>query len=455
MDLSPIAASFRDPAGHIVLHEGMYKRVVTQRGKEDYESLMRSGLYEELVSQGLLIPHTEEDAGPLVSGGAYKILCPEQLEFISYPYEWCFSQLRDAALLTLEIQDRALRRGLSLKDASAFNVQFRAARPVFVDTLSFETNNGGPWVAYEQFCRHFLAPLMLIGIKGVDANQHLKVHLDGLPLDEVSRLLGWRTYFRPGALVHIHLHARAQRAYRGGARFRSGAVQGRDTKAALASSLRSVITRLRAPTRSEWSGYQCSADHYGTDASEFKKLMVKCVVRELRPSLVYDLGGNIGTFARLVAMEGCRCVLYDSDPVCVDIAYQEERRLANSLVLPLIMDLRNPSPALGFGLSERQSLYERPSADLVLALALIHHLRLRDNIPLARLAEFLARLGRFLLIEFVPPEDPLIQQMIRRRGYVPDDYSLQGFVSAFTRQFRLRSETEIPPMKRRLFLFER
>jgi hypothetical protein len=176
-------------------------------------------------------------------------------------------------------------------------------------------------------------------------------------------------------------------------------------------------------------------------------------VRKLRPRLVYELGGGTGAHARLIASEGCRCVLYDSDTVRIDQAYREERAAGSGLVLPLVMDLRNPSPALGFGLEERQSLLERPAADLVLGLSLLHNLRLHDSIPFVRLADLLSKLGRALLVEFVPVEDPIVARMIARRGYVPNDYSHQGFVSAFSRRFRLLHETRIPGMDRRLFLF--
>jgi hypothetical protein len=452
-ELCRVPASFRDPAGYIVIDGGLCKRVVTSHGRDDYELLMSSGLYSELVKAGLLISHREEDKDVIVAPDVYKLLRPRQLEFISYPYEWSFSELRDAALLTLDVQRRALAHGLSLKDTSAFNVQFHIARPVLIDTLSFEKDNGGPWGAYEQFCRHFLGPLIL-SANWPQAIQHLKVDLDGFPLEQVSRSLGWQSYLRPGTLLHIHLHARALRLRRNGTYRLNGTSGATNRKAAIVDSLRRVVERLTPPLSSnqEEGPTRENADQ---EAAKHKKSYVRSVLRGLQPHLVYDFGGRTTDYARLATSEGCRCILYDHDPIRTDAVYREEKASCGNLLLPLVMDLRNPSPALGFGLDERQSLFERPPANLVLALDLLHRLRLRENIPFGRLAGFLARLGRILLVEYAPPEDFAVQRIISRRGSAPDDYSHQGFVAAFSRHFRLCSEASIAGAERRLLLFER
>jgi len=156
-------SSYRDPAGYVYLQDGVFKRAVTRKGRQDYDLFISSGLYDDLLNNSLILPHREEHDGVHASPEIYKTLVPEQLAFVSYPYEWCFSQYRDAALLTLEIQETALRHGMSLKDATPFNVQFKGPFPVHIDTLSFERDTGQPWVAYNQFCRQFLAPLLLMG----------------------------------------------------------------------------------------------------------------------------------------------------------------------------------------------------------------------------------------------------------------------------------------------------
>ena len=174
---------------------------------EHYDHLMNSGLYRELTEQRLLIAHEEVGSYPRVPFIAYKVIQPQPVRLISYPFEWSFSQYQDAALLTLAIQRHALGRGMSLKDCSAYNVQFHEGRPVFIDTLSLEKySEGQPWVAYRQFCQHFLAPLALMSLTDIRMGQLCRTNLDGVPLDLATRLLPWRSRVRPGPLLHLHLH---------------------------------------------------------------------------------------------------------------------------------------------------------------------------------------------------------------------------------------------------------
>ena len=158
-----LAASFRDPSGYLFTRDGTLYRQINQTYRDNYQTLMDSGLYDQLISEQLLIPHEEVAVEPAEPSSAFKVIRPEPLQFLSYPYERCFSQLKDTALTTLTIQKRALNHGMSLKDCSSYNIQFHHGRPVFIDTLSFEIyREGEPWVAYRQFCQHFLAPLALI-----------------------------------------------------------------------------------------------------------------------------------------------------------------------------------------------------------------------------------------------------------------------------------------------------
>ncbi|HYO67091.1 MAG TPA: hypothetical protein VEU33_13530, partial [Archangium sp.] len=208
------AASFRDPSGFVFRREGIVYRQVNDSYREDFALLQGSGLHAELVQAGQLIPHEEVDLGLAAAPGAHKVLRPRQLPFVSYPYEWSFSQLQDAALLTLDVQEKALARGLSLKDASAYNVQLVDGRPMLIDTLSFEKyEEGRPWVAYRQFCQHFLAPLALMSHTDVRLGQLLRLYIDGIPLDLASRLLPGRTRFSFALGMHVHAHARSQQKY--------------------------------------------------------------------------------------------------------------------------------------------------------------------------------------------------------------------------------------------------
>ena len=207
-----LSASFRDPSGFLFSQNGILFRQINRTYSEDYARLMDSGLYEKLVKANVLIPHVEVDQAPAEKEAAFKVIQPERVPFISYPYEWSFSQLKDAALATLSIHKRALKLGMSLKDASAYNIQFVHGKAMLIDTLSFEVYKAGePWTAYKQFCQHFLAPLTLMSYRDIRLSQLLRVYIDGVPLDLVSELLPFKTKFNFGLLTHIHVHASSQK----------------------------------------------------------------------------------------------------------------------------------------------------------------------------------------------------------------------------------------------------
>jgi hypothetical protein len=458
----PVPASFRDPAGFVFVEDGVHKRAITRSGLPAYTQFLESGLYDELAANALILPHREQAlAHP--NAVVRKVLIPEQLAYVSYPYEWCFSQLRDAALLTLDIQRRALRKGMSLKDASAFNVQFRgAASPVFIDTLSFEENDGGPWVAYHQFCRQFLGPLLLAAYRDEDFLAHLAAQPEGYPLEFTSRLLPLRSYLRPGPLLHIHLHSRAGAAEAGrepAARApQQSAKPSADRKPQLTESLHAAITAIQLrPRRSAWSGYYEDRTHYTEQAESFRRQTVLRHLERLKPSLVYDLGANRGDYSRLIAATGYRCVALEMDSRCVEASYRAARELQDpeAWLLPLRMNLCAPSPGLGFACSERMSLAERPRAGLIVALALIHHLRIGGQAPLDRIASYLGQLGDHLLIEFVPADDPMVRRMLRNHTNAFEDYTLQNFRDASTPYWEEMESHAIPDSPRSLHLFRK
>ena len=178
MENRKIKSSFRDPSGFLFVNEGNLYRQINKSYQNEFDKIMDSGLYDELVEKELLIPHEESSTESPQSEKCYKIIKPKLIDFISYPYEWSFSQLKDAALITLKIQKIALEYGLTLKDCSAYNVQFFNGKPIFIDTLSFEIYQEGQfWKGYRQFCQHFLSPLALMSHKDIRLNQLLKIFL--------------------------------------------------------------------------------------------------------------------------------------------------------------------------------------------------------------------------------------------------------------------------------------
>ena len=452
-----IPASFRDPSGFLFWQDGDLYRQVNFPYQHHYNRLMQSGLYEALIQSNLLIPHEEVFFEDSIPAERYKVLRPKHLSFISYPYEWCFSQLKKAALVTLEIQNQALRHGMVLKDASAYNVQFHLGTPIFIDTLSFETYvDGHPWIAYRQFCQHFLAPLALMAFTDIRLNQMSKMYLDGIPLDMTSRLLPSRTYFRLGLLTHIHLHAKAQKRFesftaepQGGKSMRKSSLHG------LIESLESTISRLTCDhNESAWSSYY-EENNYSQGAMAEKIAFISEVLDELNPRTLWDLGANTGFFSRLAAEKGIETVSIEADPSSADINYRTCVEKGERRVLPLIQDLSNPSPGIGWLNEERSSLFSRGPAEAVLALALIHHLAISNNVPLERIADCFWKVCTYLIIEFVPKSDSQVQRLLATRDDIFPHYTQTGFEQAFNTRFTILKSMAIPGSERTLYLMQK
>jgi hypothetical protein len=456
-DSSQLTASFRDPSGFLFTRDGVLFRQVNRSYADEYTRLMESGLYEKLVKAGLLIPHVEADQPPAQAESAFKVIQPERVPFISYPYEWSFSQLKDAALATLSIQKRALKAGMSLKDASAYNIQFVRGKATLIDTLSFGLyKEGQPWDAYRQFCQHFLAPLALMSRVDVRLNQLLRVYIDGIPLDLASRLLPFGTRLDFGLLTHIHIHAGAQTRY-ADAEVKRDAPSGRMNQNAflgLIESLEGAVKKLEwKPAGTEWGNYY-DITNYSDAAFEHKKQLVGEWAARIQPSLTWDLGANNGTFSRLAVAAGAFTVAFDVDPAAVEQNYRSVKSDKTPNMLPLVLDLTNPSPALGWANRERNSFTQRGPADLVLALAVIHHLAISNNVPLPQLADFFAEAGKRLVIEFVPKSDSQVKKLLSTRLDIFPSYTLEGFEAAFSPRFRILEKLNLQESERTLYFME-
>jgi len=454
-----VSGSFRDPSGFMFRHEGILYRQVNLHYRQEYDLLMASGLYEQLTKSRALIPHTEEstDLAP-VAEIAYMVIRPQTIGFISYPYEWSFDQLKDAAILTLAIARRALEYGMALKDASAYNVQFHEGRPIFIDTLSFEKYEEGlPWVAYRQFCQHFLAPLALMASKDVRLLQLLRVNIDGIPLDLASSLLPTSTRLNLGLSSHIHLHASSQKKY-ADKEVSQAEVKGKFSRGAMETLIESLLSTVRAlkvkEINTEWADYY-QANNYTEASFEAKRAVVKDFISKVAPQTVWDLGGNTGEFSRAASELGIPTVSMDIDPGAVQQNYQLVKKNKEKNMLPLVMDLTNPSPALGWRNQERQSLRERGEASLIMALALIHHLAIANNVPLRDVADFFADLGPYLVIEFVPKEDSQVARLLASRLDIFPNYTLEGFKQAFQARYTILEEHPVEGSKRTLLLMRR
>lgn len=450
-----LPSSFRDRNGFVFVREATLYRQVNKAHEEHFDRLMESGLYDALTERGLLVRHQDSGIDRAIAPDAYKVIRPDVVDFISYPYEWSFSQLKDAALATLSIQREAMRHGMSLRDASAYNIQFHRGAPILIDTLSFEVlREGEPWIAYRQFCQHFLGPLSLMSYRDVRLQQLLRANIDGLPVDLVASLLPFRARMAFPLFLHVFLHARSQRRHRGTAVREH--VSGRFSLRAFTGLIDSLEKGIRRLTRrrelSGWVDYYDEASHYSSEALEHKKRFVEQCLESLGPGLVWDLGANTGMFSRLAAASGATTVSFEMDPVCVEENYAQARSKQEENLLPLVLDLTNPSPGIGWANEERATLVERGPADLAIALALVHHIAIANNVPFERIAAFLSTLCKNLVIEFVPKNDEKVQQLLVNRVDIFSDYSQQAFEGAFKQHFDIERREEIRASERVLYL---
>ncbi len=450
--MNKLSSSFRDPSGFMFFHQGDLYRQVNPLAKADYDLMLSSGLYDYLAKKELLIPHETVDN---IHEGAYVTLKPKKLNFISYPYEWCFEQLKDAALLTLRIQKIALKHGMSLKDASAYNIQFLKGKAIFIDTLSFEAyEEGKAWDAYRQFCQHFLAPLALASYKDFRLTKLLSDFIDGIPLDLAATLLPKRTKFKFSIASHIHWHAKTQEKH-------ASAAQDKKTKAKISkngllgiiSNLSSTISKLKwKENETEWGDYYNNTN-YSDSSFEEKKQIIKSFLEKAKPTSLWDLGANDGTFSSIGAKMGIETIAFDIDPIAVNKNYIQIRKNGEQNMLPILMDLTNPSAGIGWAHSERDNLVERSNADCIMALALVHHLAISNNLPLELIAKYFASLGKYLIIEFVPKSDSKVKTLLATREDIFPEYNYEGFEKAFSNYFNLVQKQAIEGSDRTVYLY--
>ncbi len=451
--------SWRDPGGFIYRRDGVLYRQIGATSIEDWQAFVASGLAERLISTGRLIGHAEAPLSAAATPDARAVIAPEPIEFISYPYEWTFGELKDAGLLTLDVELEALAAGWTLKDASAYNVQFRDGKPVMIDSLSFEPHEDGtPWVAYRQFCEHFLAPLALMARRDVRLASLLRADPDGVPLDLAKGLLPWRTRLDFGLLSHLHLHANAQVRHAADdddGKTARGVRISRAKLIGLIGNLRNTVAGLSwKPHGTEWSDYADNTS-YNDRATQAKERLVETFVRQVPGPRAWDLGANTGRYSRIAAAAGKRVLAFDIDPAAAEQNYRQIRTEKRGDILPLILDVANPSPGIGWANTERRSLLERADPDVILALALVHHIAISRNVPLPMLLDLFAQLAPWAIVEFVPKEDPMVRRLLATRKDVFPDYTLDGFRAAAGGRWDTAAEEAIEDSPRTLFLLRR
>ena len=458
--MTAITASFRDPFGRIFSEDGQVYRSVFEAGARDYEAVRSAGIYNILIQEGILVAHEEIDVIKTAPEGTVYCLKHPRLPVVSYPWEWCFSMLKDAALIHMDMMEMLLPQGFWLRDASAFNIQYDGKQLRFIDTLSIgKKTPDSPWVAYGQFCSHFLAPLVMAAYCDIRTLSLWRNYIDGFPLDLALKMLPFLRRYKPGILMHLTMHAHAQKTADKKENI-GKSISAKTVKISdrgllgVIRSLRRTIEGISWKRYSKiWEDYEDIRSYSSEDVSE-KSDFVNKSVRQVKPKMVWDLGANTGEFSMIAASHGAFVVSIDSDPACTENLYQKiQQEKGLDHILPLTMDLANPSPGLGWDSDERISLKDRGPADLILALALIHHLVFSCCIPVSLIAKWLSSLTCHLIIEFIPPTDPMVKKLLMNRGddYLP--YSYEEFKASFKTFFDLEDQMTLQN-GRMLFLYK-
>jgi len=459
--IQPLASSYRDPSGFMFEKDGVLYRQVNTIFKKDFDHFLSSGCYDHLVKNKLLISHEEvdwnfPDATDLIATQWYKTLKPERIPFISYPYEWCFDMLKDAALLTLQLAKKCIPFGIILKDATAFNVQWLNGQPVFIDTLSFEMYDASkPWIAYRQFCENFLSPLLLMHYTGQPLQALLLAYPEGIPLSITKSLLPWKSRLSFHTYLHIHLHgslASKSSVKESGAKTNFSEKKLTDLIRSLESLIRSLHWKGRP---GNWGNYYEEVSQRNNYLEQKKNIAVGWINNLVQIKTAVDLGANEGEFSFLLAKKNIGTLATDFDHTAITNLYRKVIKKNEKNILPLMIDLSNPSPAIGLNNRERSSFIERTGVDLVLALALIHHLAIGKNIPFEKIAEFFQKITKYLVIEFIPKEDEKIQFMLNQKKDIYIDYTEENFVKAFGQFFLIEKKQPIGDSKRVLYLMKK
>ncbi len=458
--LRPEPGSYRDRDGRVFYDEsGRVLRGLSTHAWTQWQLLEKSVCFQRFMDEGRVVRTETDSQSPRGDSDWAGVLQHERIPFVSYPYEWSFGMLKDAAQLHLNLLTEALVEGLTLKDGTAYNVQFRGARPVFIDVASFETLMPDcPWSGYRQFCQTMLYPLMLQAYKNVSFHPWLRGRLDGITPQECWNLMSFRDFFRRGVRNHVWLHAwlQSSRSINENHTPQSLGQSGfqKDILAANFRNLAHVVSGLEwAATQSNWSEYDQNHNYTAEDRQQKEAFVRRCVAS--RPwSLTWDIGCNTGTFSRIAAENSQQVVALDADHLCVERFYQSLKSKPNGYggrILPLVFNVADQVAGLGWRGRERSSLLQRGQPDLVLSLALIHHLVIGCGILLTELLEWLAELRSHLVFEFVDREDAMASQLLLRRGGGCPDYTRTHFERELHRLFEVSDTLSLSQGLRTLY----
>ncbi|OOQ59562.1 SAM-dependent methyltransferase [Mucilaginibacter pedocola] len=449
--------SYKDPSGFVVKLDDGYHRIVSNSYKKEFDHLENSGLYQELIDKGLMVKHQAVELADAYAGN-YKQIYPEQLSFISYPFEWSYGQWRQMIIAYLRINEMAMAHGMILKDASPYNFTYVNERCVLIDTLSFDFyEDGTPWKAYRQFCEEILSPFLLMHYKDPLWARLSRASITGLPLPFVSAQLPFSTRFNNLCLMHIHLHARFKTKGGSGSTASAGGGFNKQKLNYLFGSIKDGVKKYKAPLlrNSIWDEYyenDIESEKYMAD----KISVIKTWLGNAKPKATVDIGANTGKFSVIAAEFSEKVYALEGDIYCVEDIYKAIKKIPGNKITTVVADIVDPSPGLGWANTEKASLLQRINGDMIMALAVIHHLCLTRNIPLHFVAKLFADMTtRYAIVEFVPKEDNKSQLLLKNKGDIFDEYTEAHFVECFSQHFKPAAVHSCEDSLRKLYLWEK
>jgi SAM-dependent methyltransferase len=466
-DMTPEHGSFRDANNRVFYHHGEVFRSLSAEAAANWHQLRQTAFFQRLMESGAVVGTETEgraDVTAQVSGQWAAVLRHEPIPFVSYPYEWPFGMLKDAAWLHLDVLEQALENGWTLKDGSAYNLQWRGQRPVFIDVSSFEPyRDGDSWTGYRQFCMMFIIPLLLKAHRDIQLAPLLRSNLEGVDPEEALKFISVPDIFRRGVFTHLYLHARLQaRARRAEARTPAPDAapakwpvrQTREMTLRMVQSIKRMVAKLeRGHGETVWSAYETTHSYDDVSLAE-KKGFVERHVQGKRWRMVYDLGSNTGTFARLCSEHADHVIAVDEDELAVDTLYHRLKTERPDNVTPLVMQLSNVSPGQGWRGRERKSFDDRGKPDLILCLALIHHMVITANIPMQDFLQWIRSFDAAVVLEFVGPEDEMTLRLLKNKRSKHPDYTLARFESIAAAMFDIADKTPLKEGRRHIYFLQ-
>jgi SAM-dependent methyltransferase len=456
-----VPASYKDRSARVVeFKDGIY-RLLNEQAYDSYLALQSTAFLKSCVTSRKIIESTiisNPDTrfhNLMEADGFSHLLKHDKIPLISYPYEWCFSMLRDAALLHLDLMLQALDEQFILKDATPFNIQFHQGSLVLIDLPSFVAYENNGWVAYREFCQSFLYPLLLNSHLGLNFNAFLTSNLAGISVEDMNKLFYGAKVFKKGIFVHVYLQNMIRKISAKNSRsIEPKVASGKFPVKIISNNIKNLVTTINSlkqnTNKTVWSSYHTNNTY--TDVAEAEKCQfIEKISCDLKPDCVWDVGCNTGTYSNIAAKHAKLVVAIDSDPSVIEALYTHCKKLNINNLIPLIHSVTEPSPALGWQLDERSPLEHRSKPDLVFFLAIIHHICITHNIPIGDFIAWCARLCREVVIEFVDREDTMCATLLSHKDADIADYTKANFETCVKQHFEINSSFPLPDSARTLY----